>query len=95
MKLLHIDSSILGQHSASRALGAAVVAARQAADPGLQVTYRDLAAAPLPHLSGGSLAGAAREGDERSAVGDRTEARRRSLNATPSRAGSPGIPPSG
>ena len=56
MKLLHIDSSILGDHSASRALGAAVVAARKAADPGLQVTYRDLAAAPLPHLSGGSLA---------------------------------------
>lgn len=58
MKLLHIDSSILGQNSASRALSAAVVAARQAANPGLQVTYRDLAATPLPHLSGGSLAGA-------------------------------------
>ncbi|TAK39948.1 MAG: FMN-dependent NADH-azoreductase [Lysobacteraceae bacterium] len=58
MKLLHIDSSILGQNSASRALSAAVVAARQAAEPDLQVTYRDLAATPLPHLSGGSLAGA-------------------------------------
>ncbi len=56
MKLLHIDSSILGEHSASRTLGAAVVAARKAADPSLQVTYRDLAASPLPHLSGGSLA---------------------------------------
>lgn len=56
MKLLHVDSSILGEHSASRALGAAVVAARKAADPALEVTYRDLAAAPLPHLSGGSLA---------------------------------------
>lgn len=58
MKLLHIDSSILGQNSASRALSAAVVAARKAAEPDLQVTYRDLAATPLPHLSGGSLAGA-------------------------------------
>jgi FMN-dependent NADH-azoreductase len=58
MKLLHIDSSILGEHSASRALSAAVVAARKAADPALEVTYRDLAADPLPHLSGGSLAGA-------------------------------------
>jgi len=58
MKLLHIDSSILGQNSASRALSAAVVATRQAAEPDLQVTYRDLAATPLPHLSGGSLAGA-------------------------------------
>lgn len=56
MKLLHIDSSILGEHSASRTLGAAVVAARKAADPTLEVVYRDLAAAPLPHLSGGSLA---------------------------------------
>ena len=56
MKLLHIDSSILGEHSASRALGAAVVAARKAADPALEVAYRDLAASPLPHLSGASLA---------------------------------------
>lgn len=56
MKLLHVDSSILGEHSASRALGAAIVAARKAAHPDLQVTYRDLAATPLPHLSGGSLA---------------------------------------
>jgi len=56
MKLLHIDSSILGDQSASRALSAAVVAARKAADPGLEVTYRDLAASPLPHLSAGSLA---------------------------------------
>jgi FMN-dependent NADH-azoreductase len=56
MKLLHIDSSILGEHSASRVLGAAIVAARKAADPALEVTYRDLAASPLPHLSGGSLA---------------------------------------
>ncbi len=58
MKLLHIDSSILGEHSASRTLGAAVVAARKAADPTLEVTYRDLAASPLPHLSAGSLASA-------------------------------------
>jgi FMN-dependent NADH-azoreductase len=56
MKLLHIDSSILGGQSASRALGAAVVAARKAAEPGIEVIYRDLAASPLPHLSGGSLA---------------------------------------
>lgn len=56
MKLLHIDSSILGEHSASRTLSAAVVAARKAADPTVEVTYRDLAVEPLPHLSGGSLA---------------------------------------
>ena len=56
MKLLHLDSSILGQHSASRELGAAIVARWQREVRGLEVTYRDLAADPLPHLSGGSLA---------------------------------------
>ena len=58
MKLLHVDSSILGQHSASRELSAAIVARWQDSVPGLEVTYRDLEAAPLPHLSGASLAAA-------------------------------------
>lgn len=57
MKLLHIDSSILGQNSASRELGAAIVARWQAAQPGLEVAYRDLASDPVPHLGPGSLAG--------------------------------------
>ena len=57
MKLLHLDSSILGENSASRPLTAAIVARWQDAVPALKVTYRDLAASPLPHLSGGSLAG--------------------------------------
>ena len=57
MKLLHLDSSILGDNSASRELSAAVVARWQDAVPALQVAYRDLASAPLPHLSGASLAG--------------------------------------
>jgi len=56
MKLLHIDSSILGQHSASRELGAAIVARRERDVRGIEVIYRDLAANPLPHLSGASLA---------------------------------------
>lgn len=51
MNLLHIDSSIQGENSASRALSAAVVARLRAADPALAVTYRDLAGAPLPHLT--------------------------------------------
>ncbi|RNF83225.1 FMN-dependent NADH-azoreductase [Montanilutibacter psychrotolerans] len=58
MKLLHIDSSILGQNSASRELSAAIAGQWTAANPGMQVVYRDLAASPLPHLSGSSLAGA-------------------------------------
>ncbi len=56
MKLLHLDSSILGQNSASRELGAALVAKWRRDVRGLEVIHRDLAANPLPHLSGGSLA---------------------------------------
>jgi FMN-dependent NADH-azoreductase len=59
MKLLHLDSSILGGNSASREVSAAVVARLRQADPGLEVTYRDLAADPVPHLSGGYLAASA------------------------------------
>ncbi len=51
MNLLHIDSSIRGETSASRALTAAVVARLKAADPSATVTYRDLAKEPLPHLT--------------------------------------------
>lgn len=58
MKLLHIDSSILGQASASRELSASIVARLLRGTPEAEVTYRDLAATPLPHLSGASLAGA-------------------------------------
>jgi FMN-dependent NADH-azoreductase len=57
MKLLHIDSSILGLDSASRELSAAIVARWQAERPGLEVAYRDLAASPVPHLGASSLAG--------------------------------------
>jgi len=56
MKLLHIDSSILGSQSATRSLGAAVVARFRAEVADLEVTYRDLHAEPLPHLSAASLA---------------------------------------
>ncbi len=52
MNLLHIDSSILGPGSASRALSGAAVAELTGAHPDLNVTYRDLAAEPLSHLSG-------------------------------------------
>lgn len=67
MKLLHVDSSILGADSASRRLTQAVVDRFVRADPGLEVVRRDLAAEPLAHLSGALLAagrGGATEGDE-------------------------------
>ena len=56
MKLLHIDASILGANSASRELSAAVVARLRQEAPGAEMTYRDLAAQPLDHLSGAHLA---------------------------------------
>ncbi|MET0360427.1 MAG: NAD(P)H-dependent oxidoreductase [Sphingobium sp.] len=57
MKLLHIDSSITGDHSVSRELTAAIVARLTAADPSLSVIRRDLAADVLPHLDLASLPG--------------------------------------
>jgi len=58
MKLLHVDSSILGQGSVSRQLSASIVAAEQALHPGITVIRRDLAAEPVGHLSGLHLAAA-------------------------------------
>ena len=51
MKLLHVDSSIFGENSVSRVLSAEVVATQRALHPGIEVTYRDLAADPLGHLT--------------------------------------------
>ena len=58
MKLLHIDSSVLGPHSISRQLSAAIVDRLSGATRGLAVTYRDLSSSPLGHLSGLHLAAA-------------------------------------
>jgi FMN-dependent NADH-azoreductase len=51
MKLLHIDSSVLGENSASRSMTAAIVARLRAEHPGIEVTRRDLAAQSLPHFT--------------------------------------------
>lgn len=56
MKLLHIDSSILGAQSATRELGAAVVANWRREHPGGDVIHRDLAEQPLGHLTGALFA---------------------------------------
>ncbi|ANN72527.1 FMN-dependent NADH-azoreductase [Bordetella bronchialis] len=50
MKLLHIDASITGEQSASRGLSAAIVQRLRDTIPELDIVYRDLDAAPLPHL---------------------------------------------
>jgi FMN-dependent NADH-azoreductase len=56
MNLLHIDSSILGENSVSRILSASIVEREKTLHPGIAVTYRDLAAAALPHLSPAHIA---------------------------------------
>ncbi|AHF67052.1 MULTISPECIES: FMN-dependent NADH-azoreductase [Pseudomonas] len=55
MNILHLDSSILGAHSVSRALSTQIVAKLQSETPNAVVTYRDLAATPVPHLSAAYL----------------------------------------
>ncbi len=55
MNLLHIDSSVTGESSASRQISAAIVAALSDTTPGLTVVRRDLEAAPVPHLSNSLL----------------------------------------
>lgn len=60
MRLLHVDASILGESSVSRRLSAAVVARLRQARPDIAVTYYDLGAEPIGHLTGAHLS-AARE----------------------------------
>ncbi len=57
MKLLHVDSSILGDNSVSRQISAAVAETLKSHIPALEVTYRDLGAEPIGHLTGAYLAG--------------------------------------
>ena len=51
MKLLHLDSSIMGEASVSREVTAAIVARLTAENPGIVAAHRDLAADPIPHLT--------------------------------------------
>ena len=55
MKLLHIDSSILGTNSTSRLLSAEVVPAWRAAHPDTAVEYLDLAVDTPPHFGADAL----------------------------------------
>ena len=68
MKLLHIDSSILGDNSASRQLSRKVVEAWKAAEPGITVTYRDLAADAISHFSAQTLVAAGTSAELRDAA---------------------------
>jgi FMN-dependent NADH-azoreductase len=55
MNVLHIDSGILGDHSVSRRLTAAIAAQLKADHPEATIVYRDLVAEPAAHLSGAHL----------------------------------------
>ena len=68
MKLLHIDSSILGDNSASRQLSSEVVKAWQAAEPSAVVTYRDLASDAISHFSATTLVAAGTAAELRDAA---------------------------
>ncbi|MDB6445623.1 MULTISPECIES: FMN-dependent NADH-azoreductase [Pseudomonas] len=68
MKLLHIDSSILGDNSASRQLSREVVQAWKAAEPDVEVTYRDLAADAISHFSAQTLVAAGTSAELRDAA---------------------------
>ncbi|MEW9583829.1 FMN-dependent NADH-azoreductase [Paraburkholderia sp. DGU8] len=58
MKLLHVDSSILGQNSVSRDLSADVVTTFRVRHPGLEIISLDLADTPIGHLTAAHLAAA-------------------------------------
>ena len=64
-RLLHIDSSILGEASASRAVSRALVAAWSAAHPDTAIMSRDLAASLPPHMTADLVTGLATEPDRR------------------------------
>lgn len=51
MTILHIDASINGENSASRAISRSIVEQLKSGLWGEEVVYRDLAANPLPHLT--------------------------------------------
>jgi FMN-dependent NADH-azoreductase len=49
--ILHIDSSISGDNSASRAISSSIVEKLRRGHAGASIVYRDLAAQPIPHLT--------------------------------------------
>ena len=51
MTILHIDTSINGENSASRQLTSALVEQLKGSQWGEKIVYRDLATDPIPHLT--------------------------------------------
>jgi FMN-dependent NADH-azoreductase len=67
MKILHLDTSVLGENSASRGLTRKVAEAWSAAEPAAVVRYRDLGAQAPQHLSPDYFAIGATPEEKRSA----------------------------
>lgn len=67
MRILHLDSSILGTHSVSRQLTAEVVQQLRAAEPTARVNHRDLASEPVPVSDAALMLARATPAPERSA----------------------------
>lgn len=63
MKLLHIDSSVLGGHSVSRQLSRDVVEQWESGHPGVEIAYRDLAVRPPEPLSADTVAARSAQGE--------------------------------
>ena len=68
MKILHIDSSILGENSVSRQLSQAIVQQLTAKHAHAQVDYLDLAQQPIPYLTAEILMG---QDVEQAALGEK------------------------
>lgn len=51
MTILHIDASINGENSASRAISSSIVEQLKSGRRSERIIYRDLASEPLPHLT--------------------------------------------
>ncbi|MCI3133630.1 FMN-dependent NADH-azoreductase [Phenylobacterium aquaticum] len=65
MQILHLDSSILGDASASHRLTAAIVRDLLRGAPDAKLVRRDLVANPIPHLTGDIAAGFRALGERR------------------------------
>jgi len=56
LKVLHIDSSVLGDNSFSRTISADVMQKLKTSHPEASVIYRDFGAEPVPHLTATTMA---------------------------------------
>lgn len=80
MTLLHIDASILNEHSVSRRITAAIVERLTSATPAIQVVRTDLAAEPVGHLSGAEFLASQGIGPQDAAAERAVERNARLLN---------------